>query len=83
METLAEHNKTQIQKTKEIEIKIDEVVRQHLEIIKQVKQISLLQADMAKQIINQHEETEQLYKALGLKKDLSYYSYNLHQEEGH
>ena len=59
------------------------IVKQHLDMIDQLKSISLLQADIAKQIVNQHEETDQLYKALGLKKDLSYYSFNLHQEEGH
>jgi len=66
-----------------MELKLDEVVRQHLEIIKQVKQVSLLQSDIAKQVINQHEETEALMKGLGLKKDLSYYSFNLYKEEGH
>ena len=59
------------------------MVKQHLDMIEQIKSISLLQADIAKQIVNQHEETDQLYKALGLKKDLSYYSFNLHNEEGH
>jgi hypothetical protein len=66
-----------------MEIKVDEVIKQHLEIIKQIKTISILQADMAKQIINQHEQTEELLKILGAKKDLSYYSYNLHKERGH
>ena len=66
-----------------MEVKLDEVVRQHLEIVKQVKQISILQSDIAKQVINQHQETEALLKGLGLKKDLSYYSFNLHNEEGH
>ena len=59
------------------------IVKQHLDMIDQLKSISLLQTDIAKQIVNQHEETDQLYKALGLKKDLSYYSFNLHNEEGH
>ena len=59
------------------------MVKQHLDMIEQIKSISLLQADIAKQIVNQHEETDQLYKALGLKKDLSYYSFNLYNEEGH
>ena len=66
-----------------MEVKLDEIVRQHLEIVKQVKQISILQSDIAKQVINQHQETEALLKGLGLKKDLSYYSFNLHNEEGH
>lgn len=59
------------------------IIKQHLEVVDQIKQISMLQADIAKQIINQHEDTEQLYKALGLKKDLSYYSFNTHLKEGH
>jgi len=60
-----------------VETKVDEVIRQHLEVIRQVKQVSILQADMAKQIITQHHETEALMKGLGLKKDLSYYSFNI------
>ena len=72
--------KTQVEK---IEIKLDEIVKQHLEIVKQIKAISILQTDLAKQVINQYEETEAILKGLGLKKDLSYYSFNLHQEEGH
>ena len=78
-ETQVKHTERllQIEQTTEI------MVKQHLDMIDQIKSISLLQADIAKQIINQHEETDQLYKALGLKKDLSYYSFNLHNEEGH
>ena len=59
------------------------IVKQHLDMIDQLKSISLLQADIAKQIINQHEETDQLYKALGLKKDLSYYSFDISNMEEH
>ena len=73
----------QIQKMEEIEQQMKEMVRQHLQVMKQVSQISLLQSDIAKQVIAQHNETEALMKGLGLKKDLSYYSFNLHQEEGH
>lgn len=77
---------TQVKHTERL-LKIEQtneiMVKQHLDMIEQIKSISLLQADIAKQIVNQHEETDQLYKALGLKKDLSYYSFNLHQEEGH
>ena len=68
---------------KKIEQTNEIIVKQHLDMIDQLKSISLLQTDIAKQIVNQHEETDQLYKALGLKKDLSYYSFNLHNEEGH
>ena len=51
--------------------------------IKNVKSITQIQGDIAKQIVNQHEEMEQLLKGLGLKKDLSYYSYNIMEQEGH
>lgn len=73
----------QIQKSKETEQQMQEIVRQHLQVIKQVSQISLVQSDIAKQVIAQHNETEALLKGLGLKKDLSYYSFNLQHEEGH
>ena len=77
---------TQVKHTERL-LKIEQtneiMVKQHLDMIEQIKSISLLQADIAKQIVNQHEETDQLYKALGLKKDLSYYSFNLYNEEGH
>ena len=66
-----------------LELQMAEVIKQHLEIMIQMKQITILQADMAKQIIAQHHETEALMKGLGLKKDLSYYSFNLHKERGH
>ena len=66
-----------------LEIQMEEVIKQHLEIMVQMKQLAILQADMAKQIISQHQETEALMKGLGLKKDLSYYSFNLHKEKGH
>ena len=78
--------KTQLNHSEQLQ-KIEQtneiIVKQHLDMIDQLKSISLLQTDIAKQIVNQHEETDQLYKALGLKKDLSYYSFNLHNEEGH
>ena len=83
MESL-DHRQNQIMEAqKETDVKLDEVVRQHIELINQIKSISLLQADMAKQIISQHEETDSILKGLGLKKDLSYYSFNLQNEEGH
>ena len=74
---------TQDKKNKAMELLMELIIKQHLDLVDQIKQISMLQADIAKQIINQHEDTEQLYKALGLKKDLSYYSFNTHLEEGH
>ena len=72
-----------VESLKMIKDQQQEIVKQHLTVFQQVKQIGDLQSQIAKQIVQQHEETEQLYKALGLKKDLSYYSYNLHNEEGH
>ena len=59
------------------------IVQQHVEMMHQMKMIGMLQTDIASQIVKQHEETEGLYKALGLKKDLSYYSFNLMNEEEH
>ena len=70
-------------KLKEMEVQMEEIIKQHLEVMKQISQIAMIQADIAKQVVAQHQETEALMKGLGLKKDLSYYSYNLHLEEGH
>lgn len=61
----------------------DLIAKQHLEILASLKSVSTLQSEIAKQVINQHEETEALYKVLGLKKDLSYYSFNIMNEEEH
>jgi hypothetical protein len=66
-----------------LELKMDAIIKQHLEMINQIKHVTVLQADIAKQIVIQHETTEELYKALGLKKDLSYYSFKLYNQEGH
>ena len=66
-----------------LELKMETIIKQHLEMISQIRHITTLQGDIAKQIVVQHEETDQLYKALGLKKALSYYSFNLHNEQGH
>ena len=38
---------------------------------------------IAQQAVHQHESLEELYKALGLKKDLSYYSFNMMDAEEH
>ena len=62
---------------------MEEIIKQHELIVKQLGQVSMLQADIAKQVVLQHDETEALMKGLGLKKDLSYYSFNLHKEKGH
>ena len=63
--------------------KIETIVKQHVEIVTAIKSLSQVQSDIAQQVLSQHAETQELYKALGLKKDLSYYSYNLQNEEGH
>ena len=70
-------------KIKVMETQMDEIIKQHVEMMKQASQVALLQADIAKQVVAQHQETEALMKGLGLKKDLSYYSFNLHKQEGH
>ena len=59
------------------------LVQQHLELLKQIKLISSMQTEIANQIVRNHEDTEALYKALGLKKDLSYYSFNMMDGEEH
>lgn len=59
------------------------LVKQHLELLKQIKLVSSMQTELANQIVRNHEDTEALYKALGLKKDLSYYSFNMMDMEEH
>ena len=66
-----------------LELQIEVAIHQQKMIVTQIAQVAQLQADIAKQVVTQHHETEALMKGLGLKKDLSYYSFNLHQEEGH
>ena len=66
-----------------IEEKMEIITQQHLDIIKQIKMVSMLQSDIANQVVKQHEDLETLYIALGLKKDLSYYSFNLMDEKEH
>ena len=80
METI---QKVHEEKMKDHHLQMEIIVKQHLELIKNVKSITQIQGDIAKQIVNQHEEMEQLLKGLGLKKDLSYYSYNIMEQEGH
>ena len=45
----------------------------HATMIKNVHSLSTLQQDIAKQIVQQHQDVHNLYIALGLKKELSYY----------
>ena len=74
---------TNLEKIEFLELQIEEAIHQQKMIVTQVAQVAQLQTDIAKQVVTQHHETEALMKGLGLKKDLSYYSFNLHQEEGH
>ena len=69
--------------TKKLEDQIEQILEQHSTLIKNVHSLSNLQGDIAKQVVQQHEEVQALYLALGLKKDLSYYSFNMMNEEEH
>jgi len=80
MEKIQKNNEDKIEL---LELQVGEIQDQRKIIASQVSQVAQLQTDIANQVIAQHHETEALMKALGLKKDLSYYSFNLHQEEGH
>ena len=72
-----------VDETKKIEEQLVLLAEQHALILKSVHQLSTLQQDIAKQIVQQHQDVEALYLALGLKKDLSYYSFNIMNEEEH
>ena len=69
--------------TKKIEEQLVLLAEQHSVIIKSVHSLSSLQQDIAKQIVQQHQDVEALYLALGLKKDLSYYSFDIMNAEEH
>ena len=72
-----------VDETKKIEEQLVLLAEQHALILKSVHQLSTLQQDIAKQIVKQHQDVEALYLALGLKKDLSYYSFNITDAEEH
>ena len=72
-----------VDETKKIEEQLVLLAEQHAIILKSVHQLSTLQQDIAKQIVQQHQDVEALYLALGLKKDLSYYSFNITDAEEH
>lgn len=80
---LSKKTETNQQKIQKIEEQLEIVIQQHLDIIKQIKMVSMLQSDIANQVVKQHEDLETLYIALGLKKDLSYYSFNIMDAEEH
>ena len=69
--------------TKKIEEQVELFTEQQAILLKNVHSLSLLQQDIAKQIVQQHQDVEALYLALGLKKDLSYYSFNMMDAEEH
>ena len=69
--------------TKKLEEQMEKLVEQHVVILKNISALSTPQGDIAKQIVQQQEEVQALYLALGLKKDLSYYSFNIMDGEEH
>ena len=72
-----------VEEATKIEQQLVLLAEQHSIILKSVHQLSTLQQDIAKQIVQQHQDVEALYLALGLKKDLSYYSFNMMDAEEH
>ena len=72
-----------VEETRKIEEQLVLLAEQHSIILKSVHSLSTLQQDIAKQIVKQHQDVEALYLALGLKKDLSYYSFNIMDAEEH
>ena len=69
--------------TKKLEDQMEQILEQHSTLIKNVHSLSSLQGNIAKQVVQQHEEVQALYLALGLKRDLSYYSFNMMDGEEH
>ena len=69
--------------TKNLEVQMEQIVEQQAVVLKNIRSLSNLQGDIAKQIVQQHQDVEALYLALGLKKDLSYYSFNIMDAEEH
>ena len=74
---------TRVAETKKLEETLSLVLEQHQMMVKNLHTVSALQQDIAKQIVQQHEDVQALYLALGLKKDLSYYSFNMMDGEEH
>ena len=69
--------------TKKIEDQMEQLLEHHAMILKNIRSLADVQGDIAKQVVQQNEEVQALYLALGLKKDLSYYSFNMMHEEEH
>lgn len=79
-----EESQTLIEKHKEeTAAQMSAIIKQHMEIINHIKQISNVQGEIAQQLVKQHEDIETLYVGLGLKKDLSYYSFDMMNAEEH
>ena len=70
-------------KLKTMQTKLDIIATQHIEVVANLKAIANMQNEIAQQILVEHDKIEELYKALGLKKDLSYYSYNIMDAQEH
>ena len=70
-------------KVETMQTKLDIIATQHIEVVANLKAIANMQNEIAQQILLEHEKIEELYKALGLKKDLSYYSYNIMDAQEH
>ena len=71
------------EKLDQMEMKLDLITAQHIELVANIKSMANIQNEIANQIVSEHEKVEELYKALGLKKDLSYYSFNIMNAEEH
>ena len=78
-----EKTEAQMVEMKKLEAQMVIIAKPHLQLMSNVSKISTLQQDIAKQIVQQHEEVQALYLALGLKKDLSYYSFDISNMEEH
>ena len=66
-----------------MQTKLDIIATQHIEVVANLKAMANMQNEIAQQILLEHKKIEELYKALGLKKDLSYYSYNIMDAQEH
>jgi len=80
MEKIQEIHNSKLQHQDE---KLKLIIKQHLELVASVKALGQVQGDIAKQLVKQHEDTEALYTALGLKQDISHYSFNMMDAEEH
>jgi len=76
---LEEEQKTVAQMEKKVEL----IATQHIEMFANLKAMANMQNEIAQQVLLEHEKTEELYKVLGLKKDLSYYSFDMMNAEEH